>query len=472
MGRMVASDIPELADLASAKGALAKLWRARQFHDAATLAAKAMALWPEDAEFRTQYAKSLLAAGALIEAEAAAREALLLLPESEDLWIVLADSLIRRERQQETLDALAEACRIRPDSLALQGRLGRQAQRMGEYQQAIIAFTAASELEPAKEFWQIQVLSALSAARRYAQAIKFAQEASSRFPKSVSILCKLASWLRFDKRFVEAEQATRRALEIDPRASEAHATLFNILVSQGRNGEAFRMLQDACDLLPEDRSLWMLLGRHAMKRSVLDLAINAFERAVALPDAPVNAWAALIEALSAKQRHEAAAAQASRALLLHSEDHSLAALLAEALLRQGIEIEALRVTLAETLAQGPESILVNHPIIDALMKIGRSDEAAAILKVQQDVHDTPPQTQLRYAKALMAMSAVTQAETILTRLVAADPDWLPGLVALCDALRSQKKIKDALNVYRHIETLSPDDALLRELRYRMFGSSE
>jgi predicted TPR repeat methyltransferase len=72
----------------------------------------------------------------------------------------------------------------------------------------------------------------------------------------------------------------------------------------------------------------------------------------------------------------------------------------------------------------------------------------------------------------MAMSAVTQAETILTRLVAADPDWLPGLVALCDALRSQKKIKDALNVYRHIETLSPDDALLRELRYRMFGSSE
>ncbi|MEY4794748.1 MAG: hypothetical protein RL724_1684, partial [Pseudomonadota bacterium] len=30
MGRMVASDIPELADLASAKGALAKLWRARQ----------------------------------------------------------------------------------------------------------------------------------------------------------------------------------------------------------------------------------------------------------------------------------------------------------------------------------------------------------------------------------------------------------------------------------------------------------
>ena len=232
------------------------------------------------------------------------------------------------------------------------------------------------------------------------------------------------------------------------------------------------MLQDACDLLPEDRSLWMLLGRHAMRRSVLDLAINAFERAVALPDAPVSSWTALIEALSAKQRHEDAATKASRALLLHSEDHSLAVLLAEALLKQGIEIDALRVTMAETLAQGTESILVTHPIIDALIKIGRSDEAAAVLKARQDVHDAPPQTQLRYAKALMAMGVVGQAETILTRLVAADPDWLPGLVALCDAFRSQKKIKDALNVYRHIETLNPDGALLRELRYQMFGSSE
>ncbi|MEY4859864.1 MAG: hypothetical protein RLZZ235_2031, partial [Pseudomonadota bacterium] len=95
MGRMVASDIPELADLASAKGALAKLWRARQFGEAAALASKAVNLWPQDAEFRTQHAQSLLAAGALIEAEVAAREALLLEPESEDLWIVLADALIR-----------------------------------------------------------------------------------------------------------------------------------------------------------------------------------------------------------------------------------------------------------------------------------------------------------------------------------------------------------------------------------------
>ena len=110
----MASDIPELADLASAKCALAKLWRARQFGEAAALASKAVNLWPQDAEFRTQHAQSRLAAGALIEAEAAAREALLLEPESEDLWIVLADALIRQERSADARESLREACFAMP----------------------------------------------------------------------------------------------------------------------------------------------------------------------------------------------------------------------------------------------------------------------------------------------------------------------------------------------------------------------
>jgi hypothetical protein len=52
------------------------------------------------------------------------------------------------------------------------------------------------------------------------------------------------------------------------------------------------------------------------------------------------------------------------------------------------------------------------------------------------------------------------------------PEWIPGLDALCDSLRLQKKIKEALALFRRIETLDPDQAVLRNLRYRMFGTSE
>jgi tetratricopeptide (TPR) repeat protein len=468
----VATAIPELEEPAQAKAALAGLWKARQFHEAAALAAKAMALWPDEAEFREQRAKHLLAAGALLEAEAAAREALLLRPESEALWIILADSLIRRERKQETLEALSEACRILPRSLALLGRLGRQAQRLGEYQQAINAFSVAAELEPEKEFWLLQVLNALRAVRRFDQALKWIEAGLIRFPESAVLHCQFAKYMAHERRYTEAEGAARRALEYDPRMTEAHGALFDALMAQQRFGDAFRGLQAACEQFPEDGSLWQMLGRHAMRRSVIDLAISAFEHAVALPGAPVNAWAGLIGALFVKKRYCDAAKQAERALLAFSTNHNLAVLLAEALLRNGEEIEHVKARLADSLGVGSHSTPVSHAIMDALIKLDRPDEALPLAEQRADQQANSPETRLRFAKALLSMGALDRAEAELRGLAEEAPEWIPGLDALCEALRQQKKIKEALALFRRIEALGPDQMVLRDLRYRMFGTAE
>jgi tetratricopeptide (TPR) repeat protein len=469
---MAATEIPELEEPAQAKATLTRLWRARQFHEAAALAAKAMELWPNEAEFREQRAKSLLAAGALLEAEAAAREALLLRPESEALWIILADSLIRRERKQETLEALSEACRILPRSLALLGRLGRQAQRLGEYQQAINAFSAAAELEPEKEFWLLQVLNALQAVRRLNQALKWIETGLARFPKSAILHCQFAKYMTKERRYPEAEGAARRALEYDPRMTEAHGALFDALMAQQRFGDAFRGLRAACEQFPEDGSLWQMLGRHAKRRSVIDLAISAFENAVALPGAPVNAWAGLIGALFVKQRFSDAATQAERALLAFSANHNLAVLLAEALLRNGEEIEHVKARLADSLGVGSNSTPVSHAIMDALIKLDRPDEALPLAEQRDDQEANSAETRLRFAKALLSMGAYDRAEAELRGLAEEAPDWVPGLDALCEALRQQKKIKEALALFRRIEALGPDKMVLRDLRYRMFGTAE
>jgi tetratricopeptide (TPR) repeat protein len=461
--------IPELASSATAKAALNKLSRARRFGEAAALAAKAKALWLHEAEFSAQYAQCLLAAGALSEAEAAAREALLKQPESEVLWITLADSLIRRERRQDAVDALSEACSLLPRSLALLGRLGRQAQLLEDYHKAINAFSAAAELEPEKEFWLLQQLKVLWAARRSDQAKKLIEEALRRFPESATLHCKAASFLSYERQHAAAETAARRALEFDPRMTEAHRALFGALIAQQRFGEAFRGLQSACEAL-DDGSLWLLLGRHAMNRSVIDLAISAFERAVALPGASANAWVQLIRALFAKKRFRDAAQQASRALLAHSTNHALAVLLAEALLHEGARTEALYPALAENLGLSEHSVAVKHAIIDALMNLGLSNEALGLLNTQDEAPDSHPETRLRFAKILMAMNAFDQAEISLKALSQEAPDWVPGLDALCETLRQQKKIKEALAVYRRIEALNPDRAVFKEIQYRMFGS--
>jgi tetratricopeptide (TPR) repeat protein len=468
----VATEAPEFEAPAQASAAWAKLWRGRQYDEAAVLAARAMALWPDMAEFREQRARSLLAAGALVEAEAAAREALLLQPDNEALWVILADSLLRRSRNQEALDALAEACAILPRSLALLGRLGRHALRLREYHKAINAFSAAVEAEPEKEFWLLQLLGALRAVKRTDQAFKWIEMGLERFPQSAPLHCQFSNHMAREKRHVEAENAARRALQYDPRMAEAHGALFAAQIAQERFGDAFRELQTACETFPEDGSLWHLLGRSARQRSLLDLSISAFGRAVALPQAPAHAWTGLINALFAKKRYADAAEQAGRALLVFSTNHSLAVLLAEALLRNGEAIEAAKTRMAEALGVGPNSTPVSHAIMDALIKMNRADEVLSLAAARDDQHASSPETRLRFAKALLAMNAAEKAEQELRALVAEAPEWIEGLEALCDALRLQKKIKEALALFRQIETLDPDQALLRNLRYRMFGTAE
>jgi predicted Zn-dependent protease len=70
------------------------------------------------------------------------------------------------------------------------------------------------------------------------------------------------------------------------------------------------------------------------------------------------------------------------------------------------------------------------------------------------------------------MGAYDRAEAELRGLAEEAPDWVPGLDALCEALRQQKKIKEALALFRRIEALGPDTMVLRDLRYRMFGTAE
>lgn len=468
----MATALPELEDPAKAKAALAQLWKARQFHEAASLAAKAMVLWPEDAAFREQRAKGLLAAGALVEAESATREALLLRPESEALWIVLADSLIRRGRGQETLETLTEACGLLPNSLALWGRLGREALRIGKHQRAIQAFSAAAKLEPEKEFWPLQLLSALWQARRIDQAHKTIIEALDRFPESAPLHCQMARYFAHERQHHQAENAARRALEFNPQMMEAHGALFNALIAQERFGEAFRGLQAACDQFPGDGSLWFLLARTAARQSRLDLAIRAFENAVAIPGAPAGAWEGFVSTLVAEQRYADAAEQAKKALLALPANHTMAVLMAETLLRNGEAIEQVRTKMGEVLEAGVYSIAVSHPIMDALLKLERIDEALALASASDNEQASSPETRLRFAKALILMGAPDQAEAELRCIIEEATDWIPGLDALCEALRQQKKIKEALTVFRQIEGLNPDQSVLRDIRYRMFGTAE
>lgn len=469
---MVASEIPELEDAAKAKAALAALWQARQFHEAASLAANAMALWPDEAEFRIEHAKSLLAAGALLEAEAAAREALLAEAndaQREEAWIVLTDALIRQERASDAREALREACFAMPGSVALQARRGHQAMQARDYPEAIDAYQVARDLAPEREALHLGLLHGLWIAKRYALGSAAAARAVELFPESAVMRQQLASFLLAEGRNAEATAAARAALAKDSSLSSSYWTMVSALWADERHNEALRELVKACERLPGDAFLLMQLGRTARIMSQHELAVRGYELAVEKPDAPEIAWTGLVRTLVELDRLPEAFEFAKRGALSRSDISEMPSLLAEVILRQGADQEIASVSLAEQLGLAVSASKVQDAIISALMRLDRWSDALRILEGLIAQAPREPDIAVKYAQALIGSGVFDKAEELLEAVLVTNPDFILAWQGLCDTLRRQKRIKESLAAYRRMEALGAPPKLLRETRYNLFG---
>jgi tetratricopeptide (TPR) repeat protein len=84
----------------------------------------------------------------------------------------------------------------------------------------------------------------------------------------------------------QAIASLRRALELDPKAADADATLGGIYLRRGQAGDAARHLEAAARLAPADASLQEQLGQAYQKLGQADLASRHFEAARQLQARP------------------------------------------------------------------------------------------------------------------------------------------------------------------------------------------
>ena len=473
--RIVESSVPKIDELARAKIVLVRLWQARQFHEAARLSAMAMARWPHEVEFRGHRAKSLLAAGALPEAEAAAREALETGnsdAQKQEAWIVLADALIRQERAADARETLREACLAMPGSVALQARRGHQAAQAKDFAEAIDAYQMACDLAPEREALHLGLLNGLWMAKRYALGSAAAARAVERFPESAVMLQQLASFLLSEGRNTEATAVARAALAKDASLSASYWTLVSGLWSDGRQNEALRELVSACERLPGDAFLLMQLGRTARILSQHDIAVRGYQLAVEKPDAPQIAWTGLVQTLIELDRLAEALEFARAGALSRSDIGEMPSLLAEVMLRQGADQETASISLAETLGLANSTPTVRDALIGALMRLNSWSDALQLLEELIAVSPNEPDIAVKYAQSLTGSGALVKAEELLQSVLAGNPDFIPAWQGLCDTLRQQKRIKESLAAYRRMEALGASAKVLRETRYNLFGEHD
>lgn len=468
----MASGIPEMAEPAAAKAALAKLWRERQYQEAASLAAKATELWPQDPAFALEHAKSLLAVGALAEAEAAARAALATdasAAEKEEIWLILTDSLIRQERQADGREALREACFAQPESVALQGRRGHQAMLAKDYAETIDAYQIACDLAPERDALHHGLLSGLWHAKRYALGSAAAERAVQLMPQSAALRQQLASFLLAERRTAEAAEVARAALALDPTLSASYWTLVSALWAEERQTAALKELVAACERLPKDAFLLMQLGRTANIMSQPELAVRGYELAIENPDAPEIAWVGLVKTLIELNRLSEAYSVAARGVVGRPDIDELRHLFAEVLIRQEKDMATVAAALSETLELPASAPAIRDAIIGALMRLGRWSEALEMLDELRALAPKEPEIAVKYARALTGFGAVVKAEELLKQILGDNPDFVPAWRCLCESLRLQKRIKEALAAYRRMEALGAPSNELRETRYDLFG---
>jgi len=468
----VATEIPELEEPAQAKAALTGLWQARQFHEAAALAAKAMALWPDEAEFRTERAKSLLTAGALLEAEAAAREALLAEAsdtQKEEAWIVLTDALIRQERATDAREALREACFAMPGSVALQARRGHQAVQAQDYPEAIEAYQAARDLAPEREALHLGLLHGLWMAKRYAVGSAAAGRAVEQFPESAVMLQQHANFLLAEGRAAEAAAVARDAIKLDPGNTHSHWVLVDALWRQDRYNEGFRMLVAALDRSPTDLFLLQQVVRLAPAVFREDAIPTTHRRAIQLGEMPSAVWEVLIRALIKEEAYEEAAETARRAMLVNPAASEFGAMLSEIMLTMGTGQQAIAKDIAAVLEVETNALSVQIALISGLLNLQRWDEATKLLETLR--YDTPeePGLLLRFGIALTGKGAIEDAVAVLSVLVEKHPDNIPAWEALCDAYRVAKQIKNAIAAYRRMEALGASVETMRRVQVKLFG---
>ena len=252
----------------------------------------------------------------------------------------------------------------------------------------------------------------------------------------------------------DAEAAFKRAVELDPKSSAAHAALGTLYRVQGDMSKAEEELKKAADLSPtrSPRRLYyaqfkIQSGDLAAGKRLLD-EIN-----LATPDY-LPAWIWQAEITAAQKKYDESAAFVAKVLArdsMHPEAMLLSARLKLARNEPAKAVAELE-RMATIYRQAPQ---VHYQL--GLAYLAAGDTAKAMTSLTQAVTLAPG-----FAEAIVVLAElqIRQGElnlaiVALKKLVQQRPDLPQARLLLADAYRGQGNLDEALGAYRQLEAQYP-----------------
>ena len=203
-------------------------------------------------------------------------------------------------------------------SVPLRVRLGRLCLDAGKPAAAEAAFRAAARLAPGSRPAWLGRMEALWRLQRFAEGQRAAAVAAGRMRGQAVLAARHAAFiLRAGGDAQAAEREARRAVALNPDEACGHIALTDALWRRGRGEAALLAIEAAAGRLPGHAAIAAMHGEVLLSRGEAARSAAAYERAVALPDAPPHAWLGLIEALLRAGRRADARDAARKAVAAH-----------------------------------------------------------------------------------------------------------------------------------------------------------
>jgi Flp pilus assembly protein TadD len=259
-------------------------------------------------------------------------------------------------------------------------------------------------------------LAALKSPREPARAQELLEEATRRYPKSVSLWAGLARVHQQQLRPDRAVLAFRKAVSLDPTNTLVVAALANQYTTLGWSNEARKVLTPALKKHPEDGSLRMSLSRLEVQAGNTRAARKAVEMLCAREGAPAEAHLLLAQAIDREGDRAASAEAFGKALSLEPWDSETRSQLAEELLAVGSKesLADAEKLLREALHIQPDPLL-ERSLGMVLARQGRHSEALALLRPPAEQEGADSQVLTAVASSLRSLGNAQDAAPFAAR---------------------------------------------------------
>ena len=290
-------------------------------------------------------------------------------------------------------------------------------------------------------------------------------------PQARDAHLSLSKVLYRQKRYAEALEAARVAVEQRPNYYNPHATLGAIFNALGRFEEAETHLRHAITLHPQGWYAHLHLGDALYKQGRYEEALKATRVAVEQRPNYYNPHATLGAIFNALGRFEEAETHLRRAITLNPQAQDAHLHLGDALYRQGHYEEALKATHV-AIEQDPNYFEAHVNLGAIFNALGRFEEAETHLRRALALNPQAQVVHLNLGDALYKQGRYEEALKATRVAIEQDPNHFEAHVNLGAILAAQGRYEEAIDVLAQAAALAPDSPQAAELHFLMGMAAE